>query len=93
MPGCDFTRRDFLRWSAVALATPIALRTEFLSSVAAASTRRDDVSPANLELVTLTEDRAVITWYTGYTEPMTAWAACVPPLPTARCIGVRTPGA
>ena len=67
MPGCDFTRRDFLRWSAVALATPIALRSEFLSSVAAASTQRDDVSPANLELVTLTEDRAVITWYTGYT--------------------------
>ena len=67
MPGCDFTRRDFLRWSAVALAAPIALRSEFLSSVAAASTQRDDVSPANLELVTLTEDRAVITWYTGYT--------------------------
>ena len=25
------------------------------------------MSPANLELVTLTEDRAIITWYTGYT--------------------------
>ena len=34
--------------------------------VAAAATG-DDVSPANLELVTLTEDRAIITWYTGYT--------------------------
>ena len=29
--------------------------------------RKDAVSPVNLELVTLTEDRAVITWYTGYT--------------------------
>jgi 3',5'-cyclic-AMP phosphodiesterase len=56
-----------LRWSAVALASPIVLRNDFLRSAAAASTRRDDVSPANLELVTLTEDRAVITWYTGYT--------------------------
>jgi 3',5'-cyclic-AMP phosphodiesterase len=67
VPGCDFTRRDFLRWSAVALASPIALHSEFLTSVAAASGRAADVSPANLELVTLTEDRAVITWYTGYT--------------------------
>lgn len=56
-----------MRWSAVALASPIVLRNDFLRSAAAASTRRDDVSPANLELVTLTEDRAVITWYTGYT--------------------------
>jgi hypothetical protein len=37
------------------------------SGVAQASTDPHDVSPANLELVTLTEDRAVITWYTGYT--------------------------
>lgn len=27
---------------------------------------RGSVTPANLELVTLTEDRAVFTWYTGY---------------------------
>jgi Purple acid Phosphatase, N-terminal domain/Calcineurin-like phosphoesterase len=56
-----------LRWSAVALASPIVLHGDFLSRIAAASSQRDDVSPANLELVTLTEDRAVITWYTGYT--------------------------
>ena len=26
MPGCDFTRRDLLRWTAVALASPLGLR-------------------------------------------------------------------
>ena len=56
-----------MRWSAVALASPIVLRIDLLSRVAAASRQREDVSPANLELVTLTEDRAVITWYTGLT--------------------------
>jgi 3',5'-cyclic-AMP phosphodiesterase len=67
MPGCDVTRRDILRWTAVALASPIALRSDLLGGVAAASGRRDEVSPVNLELVTLAEDHAVVTWYTGYT--------------------------
>jgi hypothetical protein len=74
VPGCDFTRRDFLRWSAVALAaTPLASRPLPLArprsgrAGAGAHAPGDDVAPANLELVTLTEDRAVITWYTGYT--------------------------
>lgn len=67
MPGCDFTRRDFLRWSGVALASPLFARSTFLSGVAAPSPHRDAVSPVNLELVTLTEERAIITWYTGYT--------------------------
>lgn len=64
MPGCDFTRRDLLRWSALAAAVPLTAPGVL---DAAASPRRDDISPANLELVTLTEDRAIITWYTGYT--------------------------
>jgi 3',5'-cyclic-AMP phosphodiesterase len=68
VPGCDFTRRDLLRWTAVATASPLILsRTRFLSGVAAAATRTNVISAVNLELVTLTEDRAVITWYTGYT--------------------------
>ncbi|GHH87524.1 hypothetical protein GCM10018793_63640 [Streptomyces sulfonofaciens] len=66
MPGCDVTRREILRWSAVAAAAPAATGFVFDGTAAAAS-RKDDVSPANLELVTLTEDRAIITWYTGYT--------------------------
>ncbi|MGI5231904.1 metallophosphoesterase [Actinoallomurus sp. CA-142502] len=64
MPGCDFTRRDLLRWSAVAAAaSPLAA-----TGLARAETRatgRATAVPVDLELVTLTEDRAVITWYTG----------------------------
>ena len=67
MPGCDFTRRDLLRWTAVATASPLLARTRFLSGVAEAATSRGAISAVNLELVTLTEDRAVITWYTGFT--------------------------
>jgi 3',5'-cyclic-AMP phosphodiesterase len=67
VPGCDFTRRDLLRWTAVALASPAVVHPAFRGLAAFASPRVDDVSPANLELVTLTEDRAIITWYTGYT--------------------------
>jgi hypothetical protein len=68
VPGCDFTRRDLLRWTAVATASPLILsRTRFLSGIAAAATRTNVISAVNLELVTLAEDRAVITWYTGYT--------------------------
>lgn len=67
MPGCDFTRRDFLRWTGVAAATPFFARRTLLNGVELTAPRRDDVTPVNLELVTLTEDRAIITWYTGYT--------------------------
>jgi hypothetical protein len=82
MPGCDFTRRDLLRWSAVAATAPVAA-TAF-HGVASAATRGDDISPANLELVTLTEDRAVITWYTGYTGSDDGLGRCAgEPTPTA----------
>ena len=68
MPGCDFTRRDLLRWTAVALAAPVVAPTIFERALAfAGSSNGEDISPANLELVTLTEDHAIVTWYTGYT--------------------------
>jgi Icc protein len=67
VPGCDFTRRDFLRWTGVAAASPLVAKSALLSGVARIPMHRDDISPVNLELVTLTEDRAIITWYTGYT--------------------------
>ncbi|MCW5892074.1 MAG: metallophosphoesterase family protein [bacterium] len=67
MPGCDFTRRHFLRWTAVAAASPLFTRRLFDNGVAAARSRRGPISAVNLELVTLTEQRAIITWYTGYT--------------------------
>ena len=67
MPGCDFTRRDLLKWTAVATTTPLLARRELLSGIAGAATTRAPTTAVNLELVTLTEDRAVITWYTGVT--------------------------
>jgi 3',5'-cyclic-AMP phosphodiesterase len=66
MPGCDFTRRDMLRWTAYAAATlPVALADPARALAVTASDSTDGVTPVNLELVTLTENRAVITWYTG----------------------------
>lgn len=62
MPGCDFTRRDLLRWSAYAAAASAAAP---LVSVGSAAAAPGAVTPVNLELVTLAEDHAVITWYTG----------------------------
>jgi Icc protein len=67
MPGCDFTRRDLLRWSAVAATTPLLAQAGLAQATTQASTGRDSITPANLELVTLTEDTAIITWYTGHT--------------------------
>jgi hypothetical protein len=58
VPCCDATRRDLLRWSAALAVVPFAPAPD-------REVRRRDVSPVNLELVTLTEDSAVITWYTG----------------------------
>lgn len=69
---CHNTRRDLLRWSALIAAAPLVACSDRDESVArataAATTAGVDprtVSPVNLELVTLTETSAVITWYTG----------------------------
>ncbi|MEW2547676.1 metallophosphoesterase family protein [Streptomyces sp. NPDC047002] len=68
MPGCDFTRRDLMRWSAVAAAAaaaaPVTL-TAPAQAAASGGSPRGAVTPVNLELVTLAENHAVITWYTG----------------------------
>jgi Icc protein len=62
MPACDFTRRDLLLWTALAAtAGPLALA----EPARAAGTGRDAVVAVDLELVTLAEDHAVVTWYTG----------------------------
>src|SRR6478609_2260036 len=67
MPGCDFTRRDLLRWTAIAAASPFFAQRLLANGVAGAATVGDPISAVNLELVTLTEDRAIITWYSGFT--------------------------
>ncbi|WP_437105919.1 metallophosphoesterase [Streptomyces flaveolus] len=67
MPACDFTRRDMMRWTAVAAAaaaTPTALAAP-ARAAAVGGSGGGAVTPVNLELVTLAEDHAIITWYTG----------------------------
>ena len=66
MPGCYVTRRDLLRWTAFAMAAAPAA--PLIGAPRAwGSGQGDDVTPVNLELVTLAEDQAIITWYTGLT--------------------------
>ncbi|MBL7492576.1 metallophosphoesterase family protein [Frankia sp. AgB1.9] len=69
---CHVTRRDLLLWSALIAAAPLVACSDpdesAARATAAATTAGVDprtVSPVNLELVTLTETSAVITWYTG----------------------------
>jgi hypothetical protein len=55
-----------LRWSAcAAAAVPLALADPGRAFAATGSTGTGVVTPVNLELVTLAEDHAVLTWYTG----------------------------
>jgi Icc protein len=62
MPGCDFTRRDLLRWSAwAATAAPLVLAGSGHARATTRTAGADPVTPVDLELVTLTEDSAVIT--------------------------------
>ncbi|MGI5204593.1 fibronectin type III domain-containing protein [Spirillospora sp. CA-108201] len=57
---CRPSRRALLRWSAIVAGASL------LPAVEASSARAsDDVQPVNLELVTVTETTAVLTWYTG----------------------------
>lgn len=67
MPGCDVTRRVILRWGAIATAA-IPLPGAIDPARSYASTCAAGISAVvlgYLELVTLTEDRAAATWYTG----------------------------
>jgi Icc protein len=67
MPGCYVTRRDILRWTAFAAAAAPAGSLLAPGRAWAAHRAADDVTPTNLELVTLTENEAILTWYTGLT--------------------------
>ncbi|MEU4667680.1 hypothetical protein AB0F91_06870 [Amycolatopsis sp. NPDC023774] len=53
-----------MRWTAYAAAA-VGSTTLFDPACALATTDSHGSGPVNLELVTLAEDRAVITWYTG----------------------------
>src|SRR5690606_25503802 len=57
---CRPSRRDVVRWSAVVASASLVPVLDGAPARAA-----DNVRPVNLELVTVTETTAVITWYTG----------------------------
>ncbi|RFU43291.1 metallophosphoesterase [Actinomadura logoneensis] len=59
---CVVNRRELLRLSAVAAGFTLVPAAEAATARVRASTA---VAPVNLELVTLTETSAVLTWYTG----------------------------
>ena len=70
MPGCYVTRRDVLRWTAFAAAaapTGLTLLGDPAHATTRGSARGADTTATGLELVTLTEERAIVTWYTGAT--------------------------
>jgi hypothetical protein len=57
------TRREFVRFSALVAATPLVARWD--RPARAFAQVGDRAVPMNLELVTLTETSAVLTWFTG----------------------------
>ncbi len=65
MTSCRMGRRELMRWSAVVAGAGVLLADPERSYAAARAAGPDAVMPVNLELVTVTEDSAVLTWYTG----------------------------
>ncbi|MGP4029533.1 metallophosphoesterase [Actinomadura sp. 3N407] len=57
---CRPSRRDLMRWSAIVASASLVPTLDGTSAHA-----MDNVQPVNLELVTVTETTAVLTWYTG----------------------------
>ncbi|HVT75998.1 MAG TPA: metallophosphoesterase [Acidimicrobiales bacterium] len=66
-PCCNFSRRQFLRWSAVAAATPIVAGLEDVGRAYGLTNavKNNPALPVNLEVVTTTESSVVLTWFTG----------------------------
>ena len=66
-PCCHLTRRDLLRWGALVAATPLlsALADPDRAYGMTRQVAGNPALPINLELVTVTETSAVLTWFTG----------------------------
>jgi hypothetical protein len=64
-PCCHFTRRQVLKWAAVAASTSLVPVVDPDLLFAPARAAEQKPIPHNLELVTVTETSAVFTWYTG----------------------------
>ena len=74
---CGLSRRELLQWGALVAATP------FLGALvdperAYAGTAGATVVPMNLELVTVTETSAIMTWYTGAAGPFDEFGRLAP---------------
>ena len=74
---CGLSRRELLQWGALVAATP------FLGALvdperAYAATGGATVVPMNLELVTVTETSAIMTWYTGAAGPFDEFGRLAP---------------
>lgn len=65
MACCHMSRREFVRWAGLVAATPLLFTLEERSARAT----EGGVAAINLELVTVTETSAVLTWFTG--DPLT----------------------
>jgi len=66
-PCCHFTRRQLLQWGALVAATPVVAQLDDMPAAygLTKAVAKNPALPVNLELVTLTETSAVITWFTG----------------------------
>ena len=73
MPCCGPSRRDLLRWSVALAATPVL--GGGVARAATPATVSGAIATVGLELVTLTEDSAVLTWYTGASDCWCCYAA------------------
>ena len=88
MPACcHLTRREFLRWAGLVAATPLVAG--LLDQERAYAQVGGAVAlPINLELVTLTETSAIITWFTGDpTQPDTMGRLAPAPADTEVLLG------
>ncbi len=66
-PCCHFTRRQLLQWAGVVAATPILAALDDMPHAygLTAQVAANPALPLHLELVTLTETTAILTWFTG----------------------------
>src|SRR5437763_10189166 len=86
---CHPTRREFLRWAGLVAATPLVLSLEERTARASSA-----VAPVNLELVTLTESSAVLTWFTGDpTQPPDSFGRLAPAAADTEVLLGTSPGA
>src|SRR5260370_31011809 len=89
MSCCSPSRRQILRWSGLAAAAPVAAASMDFPASASEQAAAGEALPVNrrellvrdLEVVTVTEQSAIITWFTG-SAAETGTYGRPPPAPT-----------